>query len=260
MKKICLLVCLALLAAVLCACGGNTQLDRIRSNGVLRVGVKVDVPDFGYLNPETNTIEGIEIDLARLIAQELLGDNQAVRLVSVTAQTRESMLENGELDIVIATFTITDERKERFYFTESYFRDEIALLVRKDSGVTNIMQLDNKTIGIVNAGTAKPALVAEVEQRGINVNYGEYASYPEVKAALTSGKIDAFCVDKLILIGYLDDETYILEEGFNRQDYGIAAKKEDKAFTKYLDDFMNKLRSNGQLEDILKHWNKEAFW
>ena len=256
-KRFTWLACLLLVALSLHACAGSgARINEIRERGMLRVGVKVDVPDFGYLSPATGEIEGLEIDLARMMAEEMLGDGRALKLISVTAQTRGSMLDNGELDVVIATFTITEERKKSYYFSEPYFSDEIGLLVKVDSGITNLDDLDQKKVGVVQAGTALKALQAETQTRGITINYAEYASYPEIQAALMNGEIDAFSVDKSILQGYVDENTVILDEGFNPQSYGIAVRLDDKEMAKYLDEFMKKIKEDGRLEELQSRWDR----
>lgn len=83
----------------------SDQVQAIIERGVLRVGVKQDVPNFGYKNPDSGEFEGLEIDIARKIADELGVD---IEFTPVTAQTRGPLLDNGQVDMVIATFTITD--------------------------------------------------------------------------------------------------------------------------------------------------------
>ena len=257
MRKICWIVCLIVLFTSVSACSGkDASMDKIRDNGVLRVGVKVDVPGFGHLNPATGVLEGLEIDLARLIAQDILGDSQALKLVGVTAQTREPMLENGELDLVIATFTITEERLKRFRFAGPYFSDELGFLVKDDSGLTTIADMNGKIIGIVNSGTAHDALIAEAQKLGIELSYREFASYPEINAALLAGKVDAFAGDKSILTGYQMESTYILDEGFNAQAYGIAVAKGNNALAKHMDALMEAIQKDGRLEEILVRWGQ----
>ncbi|MDR1970466.1 MAG: transporter substrate-binding domain-containing protein, partial [Treponema sp.] len=90
---------------------GNADLDRIVRAGLLKVGVKSDVPGFGLLNPDTGKYEGLEIDMAKLIAKEIFGDENRVAFTPVTAKTRGPLLDNGDIDFVIATFTVTEERK-----------------------------------------------------------------------------------------------------------------------------------------------------
>lgn len=258
MKKLIALICLISLTLTLAAGCGNDDaaLNEIRDRGTLRVGVKSDVPGFGYFNSETKEFEGIEIDLARLIAGDILSDDKAVEFVAVTAQTRGPMLDNGELDMVIATFTITEERKESYNFTKPYYHDELGFLVVAGSDIQSFADIDGKTVGIAQSGTAKSALEAEAEKRGIQLNYGERASYPELKAALTAGEIDAFAVDKSILIGYSDEKTRILDDGFNPQDYGIATKLENTQLAEYLDEFLDTIMQDGQFDEILTQWER----
>ena len=250
----CVLSMLLILCLLTACSGGNNQIKDIQTRGVLRVGVKVDVPRFGYLNPDTGEMEGIEVDLARAIAKDIIGDENAVKFTNITAQTRGAMLDNGEIDIVIATFTITDERKEIFNFSRPYYTDELGYLVKSHSSVGRPEDLDGKSVGVLQASTAKPAFEAECERIGINVALREYTSYPEVKAALVNGDVDAFVTDKSILYGYVDEGCILLDEGFNPQHYGVACKLQNDKLAARIDALLDKLEKNGGLADILEKW------
>ena len=240
----------------LTSCGsGDDQIKAIRERGVLRVGVKVDVPRFGYMNPETGSIEGMEVDLARAIAKNILRDENAVKLVNITAQTRGPMLDNGEIDIVIATFTITEERRKSFHFSRPYFTDELGYLVRRDSSIKRPEDLNGKNVGVARSGTAKTALEDECARLGINVTINEYPSYPEVKAALAGGSVEAFVVDKSILYGYLDDDSVLLDAGFNPQHYGIACALKNDKLSAYIDSLLETWEKNGELAAIYGKWD-----
>ena len=81
--------------------GQSKTVNSIKKAGILIVGVKADVPGFGYLNPITNQYEGLEIDIAKLIAKEFLGDESWVKFVTVTSKTRGPMLDDGSIDMVV---------------------------------------------------------------------------------------------------------------------------------------------------------------
>lgn len=252
-----MIICMTLLLA-LCAigaCSSDKSLDAVKERDVLRVGVKNDVPGFGYLNPETGEMEGLEIDLARLIAKDLLGDENKLEFVEITTKTRGPMLESGELDMAVANFTITEERKEQFNFTTAYFVDEIGFLVKKSDGYQTINDLKDKTIGIVEASTSKKAIVKEGEALGLSFKFQEYIDYPEIKSALLAGRIDAFSVDKAILHGYVDADTTILSDGLSPQEYGIGTKKENTALATYLDERIQAYRENGELDRLITKWD-----
>ncbi|MCL2548474.1 MAG: transporter substrate-binding domain-containing protein [Symbiobacteriaceae bacterium] len=246
---------LLVLSCLLSACNNSPdQIKPIQDRGQLRVGVKMDVPSFGYLNPETGEMEGIEVDLSREIAKAILGNANAIKFVSITAQTRSALLNNGEIDIVIATFTITEERKQSFNFSRAYFTDTIGYLVLNDARITSGADLDNRAVGVAVASTAKDAFLKESVSLGITTSMREYSSYPEIKAALVSGDIDAFIADKSILSGYLDDSCSLLDEGFNPQQYGIASKKENDKLAQRIDSILEEMEKDGRLAAILKQW------
>jgi putative glutamine transport system substrate-binding protein len=231
------------------------QVQAIVDRGVLRVGTKVDVPNFGYQNPETGEMEGLEIDIAKELAKRLLGDENKITTTGVTAQTRGPLLDNNEVDMIIATFTITEERKKSYNFTDPYYTDAIGFLVKKDSGINSVKDLDGKTIGVAQSATTKDAIIEKAKEWGITVNFSEYASYPEINAALASGRVDAFSVDKSILMGYVNETTKILEEGFKPQEYGIATKFDNKDLAEYVNNFIAEIKADGTLDALLAKWN-----
>lgn len=230
------------------------DIQKIKDTGVLKVGVKVDVPKFGYKDPATEKNEGLEIDIAKALAKEILGDENKVQFQGVTAKTRGPLLDTGELDMVIATFTITEERKESYNFSTPYFTDGVALLVNKDSGINGLADLDGKTVGVAQSATSKKSLEDAATEKNITLKFSEFASYPEIKAALDSGRVDAFSVDAAILNGYVDDSTVILPDRFTPQEYGVATKKSNTDLAKLVDDKIVEMKSNGELDALINKW------
>ncbi|HEY3426727.1 MAG TPA: transporter substrate-binding domain-containing protein, partial [Negativicutes bacterium] len=171
MKKVTiLLVCfMTLVTLILAGCGGAPKasapsgdtvppdIKAIKDRGVLKVGVKVDVPKFGFKNLQTGQVEGMEIDLTKAIAKKILGDDKKFEVQGVTAKTRGPLLDNGEVDLVIATFTITEERKQSYNFSDPYFTDGVALMVKKSSGIQSLKDLAGKKIGVAQSATSKKA-------------------------------------------------------------------------------------------------------
>lgn len=229
------------------------EIKAIKSRGVLKAGVKVDVPKFGYKDPQTGKIDGFEIDIVRAIAKEILGDENKIELTGVNAQTRGPALDNGELDIVVATFTITEERKNSWNFSEPYFRDFIGLLVKND-GPQSWKDLNGKKVGVALSATTKKSLTEAAEKDGMKVDFLEFNTYPEIKAALDAGRVDAFSVDVAILLGYKDAGTKILDDKFSPQNYGVASKKTNTELAKLIDDLLAKMAKNGELDKLLAKW------
>ncbi|MDR2659147.1 MAG: transporter substrate-binding domain-containing protein [Spirochaetaceae bacterium] len=250
----------ALFAAVIaggCAKGqgGVSGLDAIKKAGALKVGVKSDVPGFGFYDTATNKYEGLEISLAQMLANEIFGDADKVKFEAVTAKTRGPLLDNGELDMVIATFTITDERKLTYNFSTPYYTDAVGMLVKKSSGIRSLADLNGLTVGVAQSATSKEAISAAAAELGITLNFAEFATYPEIKAALDSGRVEVFSVDKSILNGYLDADTIILPDQFSPQPYGVATKLSNKQLADYVDVLIKKWLNDGTISALISQFN-----
>jgi putative glutamine transport system substrate-binding protein len=246
-----LAVAVAFAAPLFAAAPDAPDIKAIKDRGVLRVGVKVDVPKFGYKDPRTNVIDGFEISLARALAKKLLGDPNKVEFTAVTAKTRGPLLDNGEINLVIATFTITEERKKSYNFSDPYFTDGVGLLVKKSSGITGLKDLNGKKIGVAQSATTKKAIQDEAIKIGIAVDFAEFNTYPEIKAALDSGRVDVFSVDTSILWGYVDRNSTILPDRFSPQQYGAATKLSNTAFAAFVNDTLNDLKKTGEIDKLL---------
>ncbi|MBP3488532.1 MAG: transporter substrate-binding domain-containing protein [Roseburia sp.] len=216
------------------------DVQEIVDRGVLRVGVKNAVVGFGYQDPITEEYSGMEISLAKDIADYLGVD---VEFTTVTAATRTELLDSGDIDCVLATFTITDERKESWDFSTPYYTDHVAVLVQNDSGIASIGELTDKKVGVSSGSTSAKSLVKAMIEGGYisgdgfdeetfdpatwteGVSFQQYEDYPSISTALSAGEVDAFCVDKSILAIYHTDDRDYLEEEFAPQEYGVATTK-----------------------------------
>ena len=145
--------------------------------------------------------------------------------------------------MVAATFTITPERKNSWDFTTPYYTDHVGVLVEKASGLKTLADLKGKVVGVSSGSTSAKALVkAMIDAKIIDgegfdpktfdaatwnkgVSFKQYADYPAISTALTSGEVQAFCVDKSILAIYCTDDRTFLKEQFAPQEYGLATKK-----------------------------------
>ena len=225
----------------------SDQVQAIIERGVLRVGVKQDVPNFGYKNPDSGEFEGLEIDIARKIAEELGVD---IEFTPVTAQTRGPLLDNGQVDLVIATFTITEERKLLYNFTTPYYTDAVGFLVNKDSGIKTFTDLNGKTIGVAQGSITRTLISELADKYGIAVNFAELGSYPELSVSLRAHRTDAFSVDQSILSGYIGSKSELMDFSFSASDYGIVTKLSNKDLNNYLNSLVEKWTSDGSLQAI----------
>jgi putative glutamine transport system substrate-binding protein len=216
------------------------DVQAIIDRGVLRVGVKNAVVGFGYEDPLTGEYSGMEIELAKELADKL---GVEVEFTAVTAATRTELLDSGDIDCVLATFTITDERKESWDFTTPYYTDYVSVLVEDASGIKTLSDIVGTTVGVSSGSTSAKSLVKAMIEEGLisgdgfdeesfdpatwteGVSFQQYDDYPTISTALSAGEVDAFCVDKSILAIYKTEGRSYIEAEFAPQDYGIATTK-----------------------------------
>ena len=261
-------------AGSLAGCGGNagsgssdtsSKLEVIKSRGKLKAGVKKDVIGYGYLNTATNEYEGLEIDLCYQIAAAVLGvsydeakEQKLVEFTDVTPKTRGPLIDNDQLDIICATYTITDERKKSWDFSTPYRTDHVGILVKKAAGMKSMADLDGKVIGVSQGSTTKDLVSEMLKDQGVDAtpSFQEFPDYPSIKSALDAGNIDAFAMDRSTLKTYTTEDCELLqpEIEFGAQDYGIATKK-GSDLSKTVDDTVNELLENGWLDEEIKAWD-----
>ncbi len=217
------------------------DVQAIIDRGVLRVGVKNAVIGFGYQDELTGEYEGMEIELAQMIADYLGVD---VEYTAVTAATRTELLDSGDIDCVLATFTITEERKKSWDFTTPYYTDYVTVLVENSSGITSLADLVDAKVGVSSGSTSAKSLTQAMIEGGYidgtdydaetfdaatwttGISFQQYDDYPTISTALTAGEVDAFCVDKSILAVYNTDSRSYIEDEFSPQEYGVATTKD----------------------------------
>ena len=247
----------------------SADVQEIIDRGVLRVGVKSDVLGFGYLDPTTNEYSGMEIDLAQALADSLGVD---VEYTTVTAATRGELLDSGDLDCVLATFTITEERRESWDFTTPYYTDHVTVLVENESGITTLSDLVGATVGVSSSSTSARALVEAMIEAGVitgegfdaetfdpalwteGVSFRQYDDYPAISTALSAGEVDAFCVDRSILAYYQSADRSFIEDEFAPQEYGIVTRL-GSGFSDYCEEFIQTGLSDGTIDDLIAEYN-----
>ena len=216
----------------------------------LKVGVKEDVPGFGFFNTKTNTYEGFEIDLAKMIAKELGYDEEKIEFIPVSTRTRGPLLDNFEVDFVIATFTITEERKQLYSFTTPYYTDYIGFMVKKLSGIKSLSELNGKTIGVVKKAPTMRELQMHMDEINLNFTFEEYISALDVRKALDKGEVDAFSIGHSILHGYFDDTTIILPDMLIPQPLGVATHLENADLCHIIDGLIKQWLKDGTIDRL----------
>ncbi len=233
----------------------------------LTVGVKGDVPNFGLYDEESGNYSGMEIELAELLCRDMGYDG--AKLVTVAASDREELLASGAVDIIIATYSVTDERREQVNFTESYYRDMGTVVVERSSLISTMQELRGCTIGFLRDSSMKlstaeylaelgvlkdfdPAAFEAGDYRGA-VDFVEYDSYEELSDALERGEVDAMAGDRSIVKGFVDEDRIVLPGDFAVQEYAAATSRTSGLFTQ-LNEAMNARLEDGTIDRLIVKW------
>ena len=268
-KVSCITMALAITAA-LTGCGGGAEkpaaektgggdtktvksaVAAAKERGKLVVGVKYDTNLFGKKDPADGQVKGFDIDMAKAVSKKVMGDEAKLELKEVTSKTRIPLLENGDIDAIIATMTITEERKKQVDFSDVYFAAGQSLLVPNDSPVTGIQDLKGKTVIAVKGSTS----AKNIREKSPEAKVAEYENYAEAFTALKSKKGDALTTDNSILLGMQkEDPNFKLVGGlFTDEPYGIAVRKGDAEMLKAVNETITELKSSGEYDKIHEKW------
>lgn len=232
----------------------ETTLDKIKERGKLVVGVKYDLNLFGLKNPETGEVEGFDIDIAKGLAKKILGDENKIELKEVTSKTRIPMLNNGEIDAIIATMTITEERKKEVDFSDVYFMAGQSLLVKKDSNINGIADVNKEGVTVL---TAKGSTSAQnIRAKAPKATVLEFENYAEAFTTLKAGQGDALTTDNALLFGMAkqDPNFRVVDETFSEEPYGIAVRKGDKELLEVINEYLKEIKANGEYDKIYEKW------
>ncbi|MBO0431397.1 transporter substrate-binding domain-containing protein [Enterococcus sp. DIV0660C] len=257
-KSFRLLFLLSIVLLALVGCKGASVADeniaeRIKETNEITWGVKYDTRLFGMMDIKSGEVQGFDIDIAKAITQKILGKEGQANFVEVTSKTRIPLLKNGNIDAIIATMTITDERKKQVDFSDVYFDAGQSLLVKKGSSIQSVTDLDASTTVLAVKGSTS---AANIREHAPDANILELENYAEAFTALQSGQGDAMTTDNAILLGMADENpSYTLAGGtFTNEPYGIAINKGQKEFLDEVNQALAEMIADGTYDEIYQHW------
>ena len=230
--------------------------EKIKENDKIVIGVKTDYAPFGFID-ENGQNAGLEIDIARNLTKELLGSEEKVEFVPVVAANRIEFLQQGKVDLVIATMTDTEERREVIDFSENYYSAGTGLLTKKDSGIASWDDLKGKKVcGIQGSFYNKDLTERDIEM----VNFPGTA---EAYKALQEGRCIGFAYDDSALVGKLLEPEWSQDwhQPLNpilEQPWGMGIRKDDEAFLEAVNDEIIQMEAEGFIVEGEKKWKIPA--
>ena len=227
----------------------NTTMGRIQQKGEIVVGVKYDVPPFGFKNPRSGAIEGFDVDLGEAVAQKL---GVRPKFVEAISDNRIPFIKDGTVDLVLSTMTINAERAEQIGFTDPYFIAKGRILVPKDSDIAGIDDLAGRKVCTALGSTYEETLKKQAPKADLRL----VDAYSECLELLQNGAVDAISTDDVILTGMIiqDDSLKLVGEELTTEPYGGGFKKGDTQFAQFLNGVIDEYKSDGRWQRSYDKW------
>ncbi|ROT32853.1 glutamate ABC transporter substrate-binding protein [Micromonospora sp. HM5-17] len=253
----------AALSLTVAACGGDDNagsgssasgiIGKAQSSKKLVIGVKSDQPGLGLQTG--STYEGFDIEIGKIIAKGLGVDESGIEWKTTVSANREPFIQQGTVDLVIATYTINDERKQKVSFAGPYFVAGQDLLVKADNTtITGPESLDGKTVCSVTGSTPAKRIQTDFPKAKLQ----QFDAYTKCLQPLLNGQVDAMTTDDIILAGYAAQEQYagklkVVGKPFSTEPYGIGLKKDDVEGCKKINEILTAAAADGSYKAA---WDK----
>ena len=216
--------------------------------GKVKVGVKADQPNLGFKDPTTNEFEGFDIEIAKMIAADLGIAAEDIEFVEVPSKNRETALQNGEVDYIVGTYTINDDRKKVVSFVGPYYvAGQDLLVTADDEEITGPDALAGKKVCSATGSTPGKRISEEYTEAELV----EFDVYSKCVDALINGQVDAVTTDDAILKGYAaqyEGELKVVGETFSEEPYGIGIPKDDADMKDFVTKALQNHEDNGDYE------------
>ncbi|MDP5183460.1 glutamate ABC transporter substrate-binding protein [Blastococcus sp. BMG 814] len=257
-RRTALVATLSVVALTAAACGGGddaaapepevaeatdfeegTTMAELAEAGSITIGTKYDQPGFG-LETLDGELEGFDVEIAKIIAAELGIAPEDIQWEQTPSAVREEVIEGGEVDMVVATYTINAERAERITFAGPYYEAGQQIMVAADddtiTGPESFTENPELTVCSVTGSTPSEQIREYLADDSQLVLFDEYSQCAD---ALANGQVDAVTTDNVILLGFVsesDGEFKLVGEQFTEEPYGIGIEKGDVAFCEFINE------------------------
>jgi glutamate transport system substrate-binding protein len=252
------------MALAAAACGGGSDsgsgsgsgsasgiVGKASSDKKLTIGVKADQPGLGLQTG--STYSGFDIEIAKIVAKGLGVDESGITWKTTVSANREPYIQQGQVDLVVATYTINDTRKQVVNFAGPYYVAGQDLLVPMTSTITGPESLAGKKVCSVSGST--PAKRIQTDYKTAQLQ--QFDSYSKCVTALAGSQVDAVTTDDIILAGYASQDQYagkfkVVGKPFSTEPYGIGLKKTDTAGCNKINDILKTAVTDGSYK---KAWD-----
>lgn len=232
--------------------GGGEGGEAEGGDESITIGIKFDQPGLGFMDGDTPS--GFDVDVAKYVANELGYSEDQIEWTEAPSAQRETLLSTGQVDMIFATYSITDERREQVSFAGPYFVAGQDLLVAADNtDITGPDTLDGKNLCSVTGSTSAQRIKDEYSE---GVNLLEQPGYAECVTALISGQVDAVTTDDIILAGLGAQpanagQVKVVGNTFSEERYGVGLPQESADQCEAINEAITKMVDDGSWQEAL---------
>ncbi|MDR7303127.1 glutamate ABC transporter substrate-binding protein [Haloactinomyces albus] len=234
----------------------GTTMAKLSKQGTITVGTKFDQPLFG-LKGLDGTMQGFDVEIARIIAGRLGIPADKINWVKTPSKSREGYIEQGRVDMVVATYTINDKRAQRVSFAGPYYQAGQDLMVKADNTeITGPKSLREAGAKVCSARGSTPS--EEIKKYIDPDNLVLFDVYSKCADALRTGQVDAVTTDNVILLGLVNESGgafKLVRKPFTEEPYGVGITKGDVAFCEFINKTLTEAAQNGTYR---KAWEATA--
>ena len=228
----------------------GSWMDKVRKRGTLRVGGTDSGAMFSQRNPVSGQLEGFDAGLSQMLAKYIIG-KPSTKLSLTAVDTRETMLQNGTVDTVFATYTITPQRAQKVNFAGPYYESGDAILVKSsNSAISKPSDLNGRTVATESNSTA----ALDLKKFAPKAKTLLFQEDGECVAAVKQGRADAYVLDQGILLGdsVSDPQLKVVGQPFTQEPYGIGLPKGDPEAKTFVDAWLKKIYADGEWAKLWK--------
>ena len=228
----------------------GTPLGDIQEKGELVIGVKYDVPPFGFNNPSSGKVEGFDVDLGQAVADKL---GVKPKFIEAISDNRIPFLQDGTADLILSTMTINEERVGQIEFSDPYFIAKGRILTKKDnSEITGVDSLAGKNVCTALGSTYEATLKKQAPDAELKL----VDSYSECLESLQNGSVDAISTDDVILTGMIiqDDSLHLVGDELTQEPYGAGIKKGNTELKEFVDGVFSEYKEDGRYGKTYEKW------
>ena len=224
-------------------------MAELQDKGEITIGVKFDVPPFGFKNPQSGEVEGFDVDLGKAIAENLGVQPNFIEAIS---DNRIPFLVDGTVDLILSTMTITRERDAEIDFSEPYYIAGGRVLVPEDSDITGVQDLGGRRVCTARGSTYQ----VSIKQQTPDAQLRLVDTYSECFELIQNGAVDAVSTDNVILTGMIvqDPSLKMVGEEYTTEPYGAGIVQGDTEFKEFVDGVITEYKEDGRWEEAYQKW------